>query len=271
MPVSWTQSVEKFTRETAEVAEQVAYGSFVAFRGFLNASKHLLDSPTATSDLLNLFNRVVKLVGQTYQPIACLAPFTRAFQNITDFVSARSFIERLSNFVNGESVRNPLTRVQKDFVLIARESVKLVSDFCSTARWLKSINAMAAEILEKPLSLSVLGKEVYEGKLLQTVGDTAVLAGGSLGLIHTVRVVSIEGWSTPRVLDVVLDITKIAATILSRYTALASIALRVLVVASVASMTKFVIKELGSNNPPSPPAAPLLPSVVAAGDGTIRV
>lgn len=221
--------------------------------GGLRAGRRLLENSSATNDLLTLFNRTVKFIDKAYAPIQGVGDVTRAFQVITDFSSAKSIVERSSKFLSGESIAG--TEGHVDWLLVCRESVKMVVDFFSTTRFLQTIQVVATGIFNSTKKVVVFGIEIVEDKGNVLISEAAMVVGNVLNIVNTYRTARTRGWTAIRVLDTGMDVGKTAATLL--YRRVAAVAAGILVITSLMAVAKYFINTYWDPAPPGGGALPI--------------
>ena len=190
----------------------------------LKAFKGVLGEMNSTSDLLRLVINATKFCENTFQ-IPTLKLFARAFINITDFNSARSWLSRSYDILSGEAAKQEKIWGGWDYLRVSSKAIYLVNDVCTTMKWLVSIGVLG-EIVSKEIGVArFFGKAV--SVTFGRIGTMATLLGTVPNFIDNIRLVVKYGRERNDMLekerrwklvgfsfDTVSDICRVAGTIL---------------------------------------------------------
>ncbi len=214
------------------VLGNVANGALEAGRIAQAGGNWLVDGPKnvlANVDPLSDFMKLVQRINDIFKPFVEIMPLrhiSEAFSHITDFVSARGFIGRISDLVSGKAGwEKPFSENFPDLLKIASKCAYLIGDFASTAKWLAMINILGAWVKDSTAQIVTWGNEF---NILKGIGDVSCITGALLSIADTVRLIVSEirrdGYFTDKklkislfldhVLDVASDTVKIAAAVL---------------------------------------------------------
>lgn len=190
----------------------------------LSAFKGVLGDMNATSDLLQLVINSTKFCEHTFH-VPNLQLLAKAFINITDFNSARSWLSRSYDILSGVAATQEWIHGGWDYLRVASKSIYLVKDVCTTMKWLESIGVLSAIVAKEiavvrafgsSLSLT-LGRISFIANLVGTIPNfidnvrlVVKYSGPRSDMLERERRAKLVGFS----LDAVSDICRVAGSLL---------------------------------------------------------
>ena len=190
----------------------------------LKAFKGVLGDMNATSDLLRLVINATMFCEKTFH-LPTLQLLAKAFVNITEFSSARSWLSRSYDVFSGEAATKEKIWGGYDYLRVVSKAIYLVNDICTTMKWLASIGVLGEIAAKEIATIQVFGKAI--AVTVGRIGTIATLVGTIPNLVDNLRLV--VKYSGPRrdmlererksrlvgfSLDTVSDICRIAGVIL---------------------------------------------------------
>ncbi len=210
----------------ANVAWETSRTAQTVGNWLLDGPKNVLANVDPLSDFLKLINRV----NDIFKPFVEIFPLKQIAEHvsqITEFISARTFISRLSDIVSGKAGwEKPFSEHFPNLLRIASKCMYLIGDFASTARWLSTINVLDSWVKDSTAQFVTWGKPF---NLLKGIGDVSCVTAALLNMADTVRQIVQEAARggyfeknrlklsllVDHVLEVASDTAKIAAAVLS--------------------------------------------------------
>lgn len=180
-------NLTRIVKQPAEgTIEYIANKVGVTVLTSLEAFKGVLGDMNATSDLLGLFVNTTKLT-ENVLPCHLLQLLAKAFKSIKEFCSARSGFSRAYSIFSGEAAAEEKLCGGRDYLRVVNKGVSLVSDGCSTIRWLSSIGVIGTWIVTTSAPKVIFGRVVVLS--IDSIASVATIAATVPNLLDNIRLI----------------------------------------------------------------------------------
>jgi hypothetical protein len=239
----------------SELLENAVNTAQAAVVWLTNGPKHIFSDIDATGDLLRLTQNARKVVD-TFARIVPLDLIAEGVSSVVEFINARDIVGCVYDLVSGEAANeNSFGPRIPNFLNVAKTLCILVQDITSFAGWLVSIKLLDQWVSTCTAKIVSWGKSFV---VLDGICDVASVTGALFSIVDSVRLIAREamggvywlnGRFVPsrlidRCLDVAMDISWIASSVLNNIPGIAVVYMYVSSgVGSAISLGKFFKKQ----------------------------